>query len=270
MAAKLAGIPPQKGAAASITQTVQHLGITDNTVIQNNLADFVSSGGGIYNDGGTMILDQAIIQGHSAQSGGGIYNSGSMTLVDVTLSNNDAGGGYGGGIQNWSGNGTLERVTLSANNAFAGGGGLPHFDGLITMINVTISGNLSKNSGGGIQSTNKGDMSLLFITIAHNSAPYGGGIAMIAAGTVTLKNVILDNRGERGNCWGNNNADPLISNGFNMSNVQDSQCRLFQPSDSVNQSLQLSPLGDWGGPTQMHRLGAISPAIDKGQCNPNF
>jgi len=147
---EISGNSASKGGGGIYNTNSSTLGITGNTVIQNNRADYVSSGGGIYNDGGTMILDQAIIQGNSAQDGGGIYNSGGMTLVDVTLSDNEARGGYGGGIQNWSGNGTLERVTLNENSAYAGGGGLSHFDGLITIINSTISGNLSENSGGGI------------------------------------------------------------------------------------------------------------------------
>jgi hypothetical protein len=170
---------------------------------------------------------------------------------------------------NWSGNGSLEHVTLSGNSSYAGGGGLFHSRGVLTIINSTISGN-SSASGGGIESANKGDMSLTFVTIAGNSAPYGSGISKVAPGTVNLHNVLLDNSGERGNCWAGDNADPLISKGFNLANDDDDECYLNQASDLKNVDPQLSALGDWGGFTQLMRPARTSPAVDRAQCVPDI
>jgi uncharacterized repeat protein (TIGR01451 family) len=70
-----------------------------NDVLSDNGA--TSSGGGIYNDGGSIDVQHNVIYGNSAQWGGGIYSSGPVILGSSAVVNNtgSSGGGgvYGGG-----------------------------------------------------------------------------------------------------------------------------------------------------------------------------
>ena len=64
-----------------------------NTVSSNNAfgADGGGEGGGIFNDGGTVRLNDSTVTGNTADGdGGGIYNqTGTVTLKDSTISGNN-------------------------------------------------------------------------------------------------------------------------------------------------------------------------------------
>ncbi len=119
------------------------LTLNNVTVRAGSLA--YSYGAGIYNDGGTVTINNSTISGNSTQNGngGGIVNRGTMTLNNSTVSGNSAGGD-GGGIYNYSGTLTLNNSTISGNSAGAGGGILTYF-GSVTFNRSLVSGNSATN-----------------------------------------------------------------------------------------------------------------------------
>lgn len=244
--------------------------IFGGTVIHHNKDLQYEYGGGGISNSGLMIIEDTIIRDNVAAGGGGaIFNEGNMTIVLSTIRDNK-GEGLGGAIQQRLGNGALERVTISGNSAGAGGAFFL-IGGRMDMINTTIANNTAVDEGGAIYGSSKSDMDFKFVTIANNSARYGGGIARYGPATVRFYNTILANNGENGNCWmvDPNVTDPPISLGFNLSNDDDADCNLTQPSDRKNVDPQLSALGDWGGPTQTMLPASTSPAVDRGQCDPD-
>ena len=173
------------------------------------------TGGGIYNDYGTLTVTNSTLSGNSAAggsdgSGGGIYSSGTLTVANSTLSGNSAtgnpaieqSGGAGGGIYS-SGTLTVTGSTLSGNSAIGnlgGAGGGIRSSGTLTVANSTVSGNLAmgyRTFGGGISSS--GTVTITNSTVSGNSvtmAPegvegfgVGGGIS--SSGTLTVANSTL-------------------------------------------------------------------------------
>lgn len=93
-----------------------------NMTISNGVA---TSGGGIYNAGGTLTISHTSLSGNSSTDtgggGGGIYNDiyATLTINDSTFSGNSAT--QGGGIYNYLGTLTVTNTTLSGNSAPWGG-----------------------------------------------------------------------------------------------------------------------------------------------------
>ncbi len=135
---------------SGVTNTLKSLCITNGYVLGNQFVfSGKSEGGGIYNNGGALTLDQCTLANNSSVGGegfangglsygGGIYNNdGALTLNGCTLVNNISVGGnatdvsgnggfsYGGGVYNnynTGGSLTLNNCTL-ANNSSTGGAG---------------------------------------------------------------------------------------------------------------------------------------------------
>ena len=165
-----------------------------------------ASGGGIYNNYGTLTLNNCTLSGNSvntiggASSGGGIFNiAGTVTLNQCTVSGNYATSGYGansfgGGIYNQSGTLALNQCTLSENSSpDAGfGGGICNFAGDVTLNQCTLSGNYAV-WGGGINNNHGGTATLNQCTLSGNSAlDAGGGIENeVGTATVTITNSIV-------------------------------------------------------------------------------
>jgi hypothetical protein len=209
------------------------------------------NGGGIANNG-ALTVSNSTISGNSANGesnggfaqGGGIANSGSLILINSTVTGNSASapGGFGG-------------------NSVLGGGIFN--SGTLTITNSTIAGNGASSSptgtgianlyvvGGGIY--NQGTLTMTDSTVAGNSATasllpgsdpdsyaqaYGGGI--YGGVTAGANNIISGN----------------TSNGSNTSNQSveddcDGSCPTSgQNGNLVGAGVQLTPLGNYGGPTQ--------------------
>ncbi len=179
-------------------------------------------GGGIYNDGGTLTVDNCIITGNSArQIGGGIFDNstGTLTIKNSTISNNTSNN-MGGGIGDWAGcTVIIENSTISDNAAFDGGGisamqstwtirnttidgnstyaedgygyggGIMNWGSDVTLEGCTISNNTATYLGGGIQ--NQSTMTLISSTLFGNTALYGAGISSIHE--ITIQNSTIAN-----------------------------------------------------------------------------
>jgi parallel beta-helix repeat protein len=244
--------------------------LTDCTVSGNTALDY--DGGGI-NNSGTATLRSCTISDNAAASdgGGGLYNSelfggsGTMMLTDCTVSGNSAG--RGGGLEDngiFGGAITLTDCTISGNAATgANGGGLLLYDIAATLTDCTISGN-SAGEGGGLFVASRPATTLTDCTVSANTAGAGGGIYTLLP--VDIGDTIL-----AGNAGPSSSPDAegsFNSQGNNLVGETDGSTgwvgsdltgTVAQPLDPL-----LSPLGNYGGPTQTMALLPASPAIGNG------
>lgn len=232
-------------------------------------------GGGIYDQGDLHLL-QTTVSGNTALAGnggkgaagipinqgtaggeaaGGIDVASSVTLVDSTISGNSATGGAGGNGFGY----------MAASNNYAGAGGnggaasgaiLSH--GGIQLYDSTISLNAAIGGAGGAGGA-AGPMT------GASGAPgvAAGGLLTIGSGKILLDNTIVSNDhvGSAVNdIVGTANAasrNNLIGVGGALTNgVNGNQVGVTNP--------RLSPLGNYGGPTQTMLPLANSPAINAG------
>ena len=257
-------------------------------ITRGHWQDFVSGGGGIYNEGTLGLRNCVITDSEALQecipgscsdgAGGGILNDGTMTVVNTTLLNNRAtgggigarGGGTGGGISN-EGTLTLVQSTIDGNSGQLWGGGLHNGRGpalrgaTMSVINSTVTNNVSTNAGaalgkgGGI--ANEGALTLISTTVALNNAASGDGIAHgegtgtpHGKGTITVANSLIDD-----GCEGS-----IMSGGYNIESTGDT-CSFNRSTDMVDVSaedLGLELLINRGGPTKTHGLKPGSIAIN--------
>ncbi len=127
----------------------------------------VDGGGGIFNEAGSLTLNDCRVVENlawefgSLAKGGGIYNTGTLSLTNTLVQDNEAIGGdigsaSGGGIYNES-RATLNNSTISQNSvgvaglSFSGDAGaiFNHASGTLTVTNSTIDSNETDGGNGG-------------------------------------------------------------------------------------------------------------------------
>jgi hypothetical protein len=216
---------------------------------------FTSSSGGIYNDGGIVVLRNCAISNNWSVAGGGIWNGGALFVTNSLISSNLA---------------MYSDIETPA-------GGLFNI-GYAVLVNTTVSGNRASGAAGGIW--NSGGLRLLNCTVAsnfvfgniYNRPTSGAGVwnwyDNISVGDFQCRNTIIaGNHSTLTNCtfcpddisgymgsFGHN----LIQNAngwLNAGNVA---------TDLLGVDPLLGPLQDNGGPTWTHALLRGSPAIDAG------
>ncbi|MEZ6061767.1 MAG: CHRD domain-containing protein [Planctomycetaceae bacterium] len=211
-----AGTPnPGNGGGIHIT------GAANTTVsggmISNNHA--ANEGGGLWNNTGTMtIQDAAEIDANTASGnaatngGGGIFNNGGTLIVDgsngaVVISNNAADGtaGSGGGIFNDdAGTLTISFTVIQSNGASRAGGGIEdNSSGSTSVTSSTLTGNSAgpgPGNGGALHITANSGVTISNSTISGNSAANeGGGLWNSSQGTLTILNsTITGNHADSG------------------------------------------------------------------------
>ncbi|MEZ4869994.1 MAG: choice-of-anchor Q domain-containing protein [Caldilineaceae bacterium] len=148
------------------TLILRDVGLTGGMAIDNG------PGGGLYNNGGTVLLERVSVNDNFAGTGGGIANgSGSLRIIASSITGNSTiEGGGGGGISNEA-ELVLENVTLSGNSAGSGGGILAQA-GNATLTNVTLYSNVASGAGGGINS-NGTALTINNTILAGNRAEFG-------------------------------------------------------------------------------------------------
>ena len=232
--------------------------------------------------------------------GGALANSGSATLLRSTFFGSSAGnggeptgsGGEGGAIANLGGVLTVTSSTLAENHSGDGAdpvakhgtdghGGALWCQADCALNNVTLSGNTIGSSsvfgmaasGGGL-AVGLGVTRLRNVTVAGNTANgTGGGIARIAGEIRTQNSVFSENSGagDQADCT-TNDADSLVSEGWNWIRVNDGCATSFSGTDTEGTSgmpsdPMLGTLGPNGGPTETRALLSGSEAIDGGDPN---
>jgi RHS repeat-associated protein len=107
-------------------------------------------GGGVFVDGGTLVVDRSALTGSSAANGGA--------------------------ISNLNGSVTINNSSLYANSTAGSGGAVHSIGGTVTVSGSTISGNTATVSAGAVYTNSTANLTILSSTIANNSAPIIGGV----------------------------------------------------------------------------------------------
>jgi hypothetical protein len=229
---------------ANTTATISHVTLSSGTADSSN----GFHGGDLRAQASTVTLDHVRVTNGSASSGGGIANrNGTMLIVDSLVDHNaaDTGGGDGGGILN-----------------FGGDGGGP---AVLTVRDSTVAGNSARLVGGIIQYGDPGDLTVLEgATLAINQTGDRGGPGNLSVDGqgASLRNTILATSlgasGPAPNCDG-----PTTSAGANV--ADDAACGLVQAGDrpGIDARLQDGLYTD-GGETDVIPFYPDSPARDIG------
>ena len=158
----------------------------------------MNHGGGIFNEGGTVILDNSTISSNTANEGGGVFNwdDGSLSVQNSSAIGETGFGNSatsdGGGIYNFIATVTVDGSTVSANTAVNGGGifngGSEFFPSTLVITNSSViggtgAGNTAAN-GGGINNNQLGVTTLFSSTVSANDAADGGGIFNLSGLTI--------------------------------------------------------------------------------------
>ncbi|MFN8160326.1 MAG: CSLREA domain-containing protein [Solirubrobacterales bacterium] len=186
------------------------LRISDSSIAENRVGGPSAEGGGIANRGTLSASRVRIAKNRvismGAANGAGILNadSGSATLDRVTVTGNEASN-VGAGISNYSGRLTITRSTIAGNTAGYGGGGIyaggAVTPGAVVVRETTVSGNTalanSTNAGGGgisVGDFGGGTTRLFNTTVSGNSTRgVGGGISVYAGQTTAHGSTIVFN-----------------------------------------------------------------------------
>jgi predicted outer membrane repeat protein len=206
------------------------------------------TGGGIMVSN-NLIVDGSALGGGVAISGGNvsrIFNigaSGNLTLDSLTLRNANGGGGDGGAILS-VGTATLNACTLTANSTGSGGAIVNNSPGSMALNNCTLTANSSALAGGGGAIVNRSRLSLNNCTLANNTSSSGGAIYNDSTGILDYTNTII--------------TGPSAPNIDNLGTL----AGLSNLVDTAN--INLSPLGNFGGPTPTMPPLPGSPAIGAG------
>jgi hypothetical protein len=211
--------------------------------------------------GKTIVLDSAVkkylkditIEGPKDRgitiTGGGktrvleLWSAGPYVLRNLAIT----GGGAGTAILGGS-TVVIENSTLYGNGVVTKGSAIAV--SRLTLINSTVSGNgVDSASGYAVSGSQK--VELINSTVAHNA---GSGVGDTYS--IVLRNSIVANNGGR-NC---SNRLAVTLEGTSLSD--DDTCA--GPTEIIIADPKLAPLGDNGGPTPTHAIGAGSPAVSVG------
>jgi predicted outer membrane repeat protein len=250
--------------SGSATLTITNSSVSGNTAGFNNFPISTGEGGGIYNDGGTVMIINSSVSNNFAglkdpqplSYGGGISNYGTLTITNSSIYGNQCGQS-GGGIYS-PGTLTIASSLVSANRAVTKFGGRSGgiFAGTLTFMNSTLSNNYANLSTGGME---VGGGVITNSTISRNN----GSISVF--GVLEIENTILNASAGSANIT--NEGGTVTSHGYNLSS-DDGGGYLNGPGDQVNTDPMLGPLQDNGGSTFTHALLSGSPAINTG--DPSF
>lgn len=231
------------------------LNVTASNFTQNSSSE---DGGAILNaDGAFAIIYSTVFSENSSDdSGGAIRNNGFLAVSFSTFDGNDSVSGGGAIVNNDSPAQTTVYASTFSNNTSGDHGGAIRNGGVLVINSSTFSANSSGAQGGAIRSS--GGVQIFSSTFAGNSSDRGGETIHISGGNRYIEGSILTASGS--NCNGD-----IGSNGSNV--ASDASCNLTQLTDEENSaSIFLSPLGDYGGPTETMPPDTGSAALDTATC----
>lgn len=138
-----------------------------NTNITNN---YGANGGGVGSyKGNVTIINCNIADNQAAYDGGGISATGVAKIYNSTITGNAAvntygeeSAGFGGGINAWSCDLTIENSTIAGNESVQHGGGIAVAQSkAVKITNCTIVDNSSKNGGNELTIADTDDVTIL-------------------------------------------------------------------------------------------------------------
>jgi len=208
--------------------------------------------------------DVSVIDGGNAVRVFDVHANGFLRLTGVTIQNGKGdhdgatGHSHGGAIHN---HGTLSLANSVVSGSVAdaagwGGGGITNAsNGSATLRNVTVARNSTASRGGGIE--NLGQLSMLNVTVAQNTAPAGQGGGIFTGGTTRPTNTLIALNSSGGGC---RTTGAVTSGGNNLD--EDATCALAQSTDLTGDP-GFEPGGLVGAPIY-YPLLASSQAVDAG------
>ncbi len=160
------------------------LALSDSTLADNTTPN---EGGGLFSLG-AVVFESCTVAANTASNGGGIYGLfGTMTVVNSTIADNSAEGGQGGGI--WNSAALTVVSSTIAYNSSSGGGGIQDQSGDVTLNNTIVVANggydleHNYNTGGGFTGANNMVGSLAFVDLSGSDNLLGladPGIGLLA------------------------------------------------------------------------------------------
>ena len=166
------------------------LTLNNSNITNNTTSGFGASGGGIYsvlgnNNNGTLTMNNSNITGNTCgTTGGGLYNNGTLIVNSSNITGNTGGTGAGGGLTNFGGTATISNSVVSGN--VRGGIRTSSDFANLTVTGSTISNNTATSAGSGISSSSVGGF-----TRINNSVISGNttsGTDLIGAAGITNTN----------------------------------------------------------------------------------
>ncbi|MCD0458259.1 choice-of-anchor Q domain-containing protein [Roseiconus lacunae] len=179
----------------------------NSTVVSNTAG---AEGGGLWNSAsGTLVVAGSEVSGNIAngddadQGGGGVFNDGGQVIIGASLiDGNTATGasGSGGGILNLGGMLTVSNTTISSNTANRAGGGIESTDASETeLVDSTLrlnvagpAGTAAPGNGGGFHISGAGNASIIGGTVAENAAAAEGGGLWNGSGVMTVEGTTFE------------------------------------------------------------------------------
>jgi CSLREA domain-containing protein len=265
------------------TVTINGLTMRDGNVGASGFA------GGIYNDNGTLTLNDCVVSNNTAGTTGagiGIF-SGTTTINRTTIADNTLVTGTstivnGAGMYINQGTVTLNATTFSGNrknDAFPTsiqGAALLLNSATVTATNCTFSNNTGRQVIGNFATSQHNSLTLLNCTISNNTLNSTGvafgavetlGISAGVTATTIVKNTIVASNPGNGTAFRTsvNGFSTLTSQGNNL--CGDATLTPTASGDLTNTNPLLAALGNYGGLTQTHALLPGSPAINAGTAS---
>jgi hypothetical protein len=231
-------------------------------------------GGGIYNYGDKLILNNLFVRENYANYGGGVANelSLSVTLDQVIFERNMALVN-GGGFYNYGSSPDLGGCIFRGNRTIGNGAGIYHQSGSLDLANTVLVGNQAGASGGGIYSRYE-EVSLINSTLMENEAGTAGSGIYLNNSDLDLVNSIV---------YASTDWPVTLVSGATVDadySLLRSGCPVDPDGDcgliiNTNPLFRLNPGkgpdGSWGGSDDNYgdlRLAIPSPAIDAGDNKP--
>ncbi len=236
-----AGTPnPGNGGAFHISGS-SAAAIFDSTRVMANSA--ASEGGGLWNQAGSSlgVRNQTLVHGNTAlgtsadNGGGGIFNNGGTLIVTgSTINSNMATGasGSGGGVFSTDGTVSISSSVIDSNSANRAGGAIEIIDGTLTVTNTAMAYNDVNGSAGTANPGNGGalhvtGMSSTMVTIDscmvmfNEAASEGGGLWGQSGSTLTVTNGTMVRANIAAGAGADNGGGGIFNNGgtLNISNT---------------------------------------------------
>lgn len=164
-----------------------------------------TSGAGVYNHNGTLMIVGCTISGNSAADGGGIVNDHStLSISGCNISGNSADTS-GGGILNDNATLTIIGNSIISHNTANNGGGICNYHGTLTVTGGSIiSENSADSDGGGIMNDDGTTTVSGGSTVSENSALASGGGIFNSYGLLTVTgSTISENSTDTDDAWRN-------------------------------------------------------------------
>jgi len=172
-----------------------------NCIFKNNTAypattGVMAFGGGMYVDYGSPTVTNCVFSQNSGGWGGGMCNStGSGTIMKNCVFSKNSTQRLGGGMFNSSGNPNITNCVFSENSG-GSGGAIYNSRCSPTFTNCMLSGNSASYDGGGM-CNNESSPRLTNCTISRNNAGYGDGIYNDESSPSLTNCILWGNSGEQ-------------------------------------------------------------------------